>query len=147
EEEVEVTKLRVGLVGLGLVAQVVHLPVLRAMPKYFEVVSGCDLSLSHAEAVAARYAIPRVHSSLSAMLAAEQLDVVAVLTSDEYHAEAAITALEAGCHVLLEKPICLNLDDAAAMIAARDRVQRKVMVGYMRRQAVLYRQLKVALAQ
>lgn len=141
-----VTKLRVGFVGLGLVAQVVHLPVLRTLEDQFEVVSGCDLSLSHAEAVAARHGIPSVYSNLSAMLAAEKLDVVAVLNSDEYHAEAAIAALEAGCHVLLEKPICLNLDDAAAMIAARDKAQRKVMVGYMRRQAVVYRQLKQALA-
>lgn len=138
-------KLRVGVVGLGLVAQIVHLPVLRTMPERFEVVAGCDLSLSHAEAVAARYSIPRVHPSLEAMLAREQLDVVAVLNSDEYHTDAAISALRAGCHVLLEKPICLNLADAAAMIAARDAAQRKVMVGYMRRHADPYRKLKAAL--
>jgi len=139
------TTLQVGLVGLGLVAQVVHLPVLRTMPERFEVVAGCDLSLSHAEAVAARHGIPRVHSSLHAMLAAEQLDVVAVLNSDEYHTDATIAALDAGCHVLLEKPVCLNLADVAAMIAARDAAQRKVTVGYMRRHADAYRKLQAAL--
>jgi len=138
-------KLRVGLVGLGLVAQVVHLPVLHAMPEHFEVVAGCDISLSLAEAVAARHAIPRVYSSLQAMLAAEQLDIVAVLNSDEHHTDTAVAALEAGCHVLLEKPICLNLADAATMIAARDAAQRKVMVGYMRRHADAYRKLKAEL--
>lgn len=138
-------KLRVGLVGLGLVAQVVHLPVLRTLPERFEVVAGCDLSLSHAEAVAVRHAIPRVYASHQGMLAAEQLDIVAVLNSDEYHTDATIAALEAGCHVLLEKPICLNLADVAAMISARDAAKRKVMVGYMRRQADVYRKLKAAL--
>jgi predicted dehydrogenase len=139
------TTLRIGLVGLGLVAQVVHLPVLRTMPDRFEVVAGCDLSLSNSEAVAARHAIPRVYPSVEAMLGAERLDVVAVLNSDEYHADATVAALKAGCHVLLEKPICLNLADVAAMIAARDAAQRQVMVGYMRRQSDAYRRLKAAL--
>ena len=139
------TKLRVGLVGLGLVAQVVHLPVLRALSERFEVVAGCDISLSLAEAVANRHSIPHVYPSFEAMLAAEQLDVVAILNSDEYHTDAAVAALEAGCHVLLEKPICLNLDEVAAMIAARDAARRQVMVGYMRRQTEAYRNLKAAL--
>jgi predicted dehydrogenase len=138
-------KLRIGLVGLGLVAQVVHLPVLRMLADRFEVVAGCDLSLAHSEAVAARHGIPRVYSSHHELLAAEQLDLVAVLNSDEYHADVTIAALQAGCHVLLEKPICLNLDEVAAMIAARDAAQRQVMVGYMRRQTDAYTRLKAAL--
>jgi len=139
------SRLRVGLIGLGLVAQVVHLPILRTMTERFEVVAGCDLTLAHAEAVAARYGIPRAYSSYQAMLDAEKLDLVAVLNSDEYHTDATVAALEAGCHVLLEKPICLNLEDVAAMIAARDAAQRKVMVGYMRRHADAYSRLKAAL--
>jgi predicted dehydrogenase len=128
-----------------LVAQVVHLPILHAMGDKFEVVAGCDLSLAHAERVAARHAIPRVYGSIQEMLSAEQMDIVAVLNSDEYHTDATVAALGAGCHVLLEKPICLNLADVAAMAAARAAAKRQVMVGYMRRQAETYRKLKAAL--
>ncbi len=49
------------------------------------------------------------------------VDAVFVLNSDEYHAETAIAALEAGKHVFVEKPMCLTLADARAMQAARDR--------------------------
>ena len=136
------TRLRVGLIGLGSVAQVVHLPVLRELQEEYELVAGCDLSQGFTDAVAARHGIPRVYASEREMLAAERLDLVAVLNSDEYHAHSTIAALEAGCHVLLEKPASLTLRDVDAMIDARERSGREVMVGYMRRHAGAYLELQ-----
>lgn len=139
-------RLRVGLIGLGAVAQVVHIPVLKGLASQFELVAGCDLSLPHAQRVADRYDIPRVYGSHEELLSEEVLDVVAVLNSDEYHADATVAALEAGCHVLLEKPAALCGSDIDRMIAARNSAGRQVMVGYMRRHAAAYARMKAELA-
>ena len=61
------------------------------------------------------------------------LDAVFVLNSDEYHADCAIAAAQSGKHVLVEKPMCLTLAEAEAIIRARDEAGVQVMVGYMRR--------------
>lgn len=139
-------RLRVGLVGLGAVAQVVHIPVLQGLADHFEVVAGCDVSLPHAEAIGGRFAVPRVYGSHEDMLACETLDVVAVLNSDEYHADATIAALQAGHPVLLEKPAALTLSDVDRMIAERDATGQAVMVGYMRRHAAAYAKMRSELA-
>jgi predicted dehydrogenase len=125
--------LRVGLIGLGEVAQVVHLPVLQSLSHLFEVRAGCDISPKLQREVGARHAIPACYGSTEAMLAAEDLDAVLVLNSDEYHAETVTTALEHGLHVLVEKPMCLSPREAQSIIDCRDRTGRTVMVGYMRR--------------
>ncbi|HLK94858.1 MAG TPA: Gfo/Idh/MocA family oxidoreductase [Nocardioidaceae bacterium] len=125
--------MRVGLIGLGEVAQVVHLPVLQALPELFEVRAGCDLSPTLRREVGARFGIPACYGSAEEMLAAEDLDGVLVLNSDEYHAEAVTASLEHDLHVLVEKPMCLSPREADEIIACRDRTGLTVMVGYMRR--------------
>lgn len=133
------TKLRVGFIGLGMVAQVVHLPVLRAMADQFEIVALCDISEKLGERVGAGMPGAKVYQDHRDMLAAGGLDVVAVVNSDEYHADCAIDALAAGCHVLIEKPVCLTLADLDRIRAARDESGKLAMVGYMRRFAGAYR--------
>jgi predicted dehydrogenase len=67
------------------------------------------------------------------LVARPEVEAVLVLTSDEYHADATIAALRHGKHVLVEKPICLTIADAEAIVRARDEAGVQVMVGYMRR--------------
>jgi predicted dehydrogenase len=134
--------LRIGVIGLGEVAQVVHLPTLAALPHLFEVRSACDLSPTLLQQVGDRFAIPARHTSAADLVAAGDLDAVLVLNSDEYHAEAAIDALDHGLHVLVEKPMCLSRREADAIIAARDRSEKVVMVGYMRRFAPAFLEAK-----
>jgi predicted dehydrogenase len=140
------TRLRVGLIGLGEVAQVVHLPVLRSLPHLFDVVAGCDISPTLVEVVGDRFGIPGRYTSTSDMLRNEKLDCVLVLNSDEYHAECVIEALDRGFDVLVEKPMCLSLREAQDIINARDRSGRTVMVGYMRRYAPAFLEAKDKLA-
>jgi predicted dehydrogenase len=135
------TKLRVGFIGLGMVAQVVHLPVLRAMAREFEIVALCDISQELGSRVGAAFPDAVVYQDHRTMLAAGGLDVVAVVNSDEYHADCAIDALEAGCHVLIEKPVCLTLAELERIKAARDKAGKVAMVGYMRRFAGAYRSM------
>lgn len=127
------TKIRVGLIGLGEVAQVVHLPVLQALRASYEVRAVCDISPTLLRTVGDRYDVPARYADAAEMLDAEELDCVLVLNSDEYHAECVVAALEHGVHVLVEKPMCLSPAEGQAIIDARDKSGATVMVGYMRR--------------
>lgn len=141
-----VEKLKVGLIGLGTVGQVVHLPVLAGLKDKFEVVAVCDVSAKLTHRVADTFQVPGRYTDHKAMLAAERLDIVAVINSDEYHADCAIDALEAGAHVLIEKPVCLSLEDLDRVIAARDAAGKVAFVGYMRRYAGAFTAMRERLA-
>jgi predicted dehydrogenase len=134
--------LRVGVVGLGEVAQVVHLPVLETLPDLYELTAVCDLSPTLRKTIGDRYSVTRRYDDVAAMVSDAPLDCVLVLNSDEYHTEAVVAALDAGLHVMVEKPMCLAPSEAEAIIAARDRSGCVVMVGYMRRFAPAFEAAK-----
>jgi predicted dehydrogenase len=121
------------VIGLGEVAQIVHLPILEALASRYEVAAICDISPSLVDHVGDRYGIAARYGDAREMIVTESLDCVFVLNSDEYHAECVVTALEQGAHVLVEKPMCLSPLEAEEIIAARDRSGKVVMVAYMRR--------------
>lgn len=123
------------MIGLGQVAQVTHLPILASLGDRFTIAAICDISPMLLEAMGNRYQVPATarHLDYRDLVARDDLDLVFVINSDEYHAECAIAAMRAGKHVLVEKPMCLTLPDAEAMIAARDAAGVSLMVGYMRR--------------
>jgi predicted dehydrogenase len=127
----------VGVIGLGEVAQITHLPILESLTSRFALTAICDISPSLLLVIGQRYGIPQDarHLHFRDLVARDDLDVVFVLNSDEYHTDCAIAAMRAGKHVLIEKPMCLTLTEADAIIRARDAAQVRLMVGYMRRYA------------
>ncbi len=127
------TKLRVGVIGLGEVAQIVHLPIIEGLSSHYELAAICDISPSLLEHVGNRYGVENRYVDALEMVRSEALDCVFVLNSDEYHAECVVSALDHGVHVLVEKPMCLSPREAEQIIAARDRSGKVVMVAYMRR--------------
>jgi len=127
------SKLRVGVIGLGEVAQVIHLPILESLPDRYELAAVCDISPGLVKRVGDRYRVENQYADFRELIAAGGLDCVFVLNSDEYHAECTVAALDAGLHVLVEKPMCLSPREAEEIIAARDRSGKTVMVAYMRR--------------
>jgi predicted dehydrogenase len=141
-----VRPLRVGVVGLGEVAQVVHLPILESLPDLYEVVAVADISLALRALMGDRYGVKQRYADTREMVADASLDCVLVLNSDEYHTDSVVSALEAGLHVLVEKPMCLSPREAEQIIAARDRAGKVVMVGYMRRFAPAFEAAKERLA-
>ena len=126
-------RVRVGVIGCGMVAQAEHLQNLLQLSDRFEIAALADPSRAVREAVGARYAVSRLHADYAALLEAGDIDAVVISAPAATHAEIALAALDAGAHVFVEKPLCITLADADRIIAARDRAQRVVQVGYMKR--------------
>jgi predicted dehydrogenase len=124
-------RLRVGLVGTGLIAQVMHLHYLTELADRFEVAAVADIAPGSARACAERYAIPAVFTDWTEMLA-HPLDAVLVLTSGS-HAPIAVAAARAGLHVFTEKPMCFSVAEGREMVAAAERAGVTLMVGYPKR--------------
>jgi predicted dehydrogenase len=124
-------RLRVGLVGTGLIAQVMHLHYLTELGGRFEVAAVCDIVADSARACAERYRIPAVFTDWRELIR-HPLDAVLVLTSGS-HAPAAEAAARAGRHVFVEKPMCFSVAEGRAMVAAAEEAGVTLMVGYPKR--------------
>jgi predicted dehydrogenase len=124
-------QLRVGVIGTGLIAQVMHLHYLHELSDEFELTALCDLSAENATIHAKQYNVTQVFTDWREMLKAP-IDAVLVLTSGN-HAQIAIAAAAAGLHVLVEKPMCYSSAEAAQMVAAADTAGVTLMVGYPKR--------------
>src|SRR5262249_20940939 len=124
---------RVGVVGGGLVAQAEHLPYLSSLRDRFSIAALAEPSRTVGDALASRYAIQGVHADYRSLLDAGGLDAVVVCSPHGTHAEVVLAALDAGLHVFVEKPMCITLADADAIVAARDRAGKVVQVGTMKR--------------
>lgn len=120
-------ELRIGIVGAGWAARVIHLPGLRAaaMP----VAAICDMDPTPARALAEQYGIPAVYSDWREMLAKEHLDAISVCVPNRHHHDITVAALDAGAHVICEKPLGASLAEAQAMFAAAARSGRILMAG------------------
>ena len=125
------TKVRVGLVGTGVIAQVMHLHYLSELADRFDVAAVCDLDGEGARACAERYGIPAAFTDWRDLVA-HPLDAVMVLTSGS-HAPIAEAAARAGRHVFVEKPMCFSAAEGQAMVAAADAAGVVLMVGYPKR--------------
>ena len=124
---------RVGVVGGGLVAQAEHLPYLSSLRDRYSIAAIAEPSSAVREALAARYGIDGVHGDYRSLLDAGGLDAVVVCSPHGTHAEVVLAALDAGLHVFVEKPMCITLADADAIVGARNRVGKVVQVGTMKR--------------
>ena len=124
-------RLRVGVVGTGVIAQVMHLHYLEELTGSFEIAAVCDIVTENAQACAERYRVPAAFTDWRDMLR-EPLDAVLVLTSGS-HAPIAVAAAQAGLHVLVEKPMCFSVAEGQAMRAAADEAGVTLMVAYPKR--------------
>ena len=122
--------LRVGVVGCGEIAQIMHLPFLMELPQ-FRVTALCDLSPMVVEAVGERFRVPARFTDFTELVSRADVEAVAVLTME--HAEVAMAAAEAGKHLFIEKPLGFSLTEAERIINAVERAGVTAMVGYMKR--------------
>src|SRR5213076_1750904 len=124
---------RIGVVGGGLIAQAEHLPYLSSLRDRFSVAALAEPSLTVREALGARYGIGSLSADYRSLLEEDGLDAVVVCSPHGTHAGVVLAALDAGLHVFVEKPMCITLADADAIVAARDRAEKVVQVGTMKR--------------
>lgn len=125
------TQLRVGVIGAGSISGV-HLHAYSVHPNV-KLMAIADLNEGRAQEKAATYGIPHVYNNYQELLADPEVDAVSICTWNNTHAEIAILALEAGKHVLCEKPLAKSLEQAEMVAEAVKRTGKLLLVGFVRR--------------
>jgi predicted dehydrogenase len=122
-------KARIGIVGLGSVAQTIHLPILSKCSDV-EIVAVCDADRAKAQFVADKFKIRRYYNNFEKMLIVEQdLDGIDICTPTMLHKEMAIAAMEEKNNVLVEKPLARTSLEAEEIAAAAKKSHQTLMVG------------------
>jgi len=128
--------LRVGVAGLGMVAQIMHLPYLKDMDE-FEIAAVCDVSKKLTDYIGGYYGVDARFTDAERMCREADLDAVLILTF--YHSDIAAAAAREGLHIFCEKPVAFSLRECDQMIRAADRAGVIFFVGYMKRYDEGYR--------
>ncbi len=120
--------IRVGVIGTGFGAAV-HIPALKHLPE-FEVAAVCSRRAARARSVAAEHKIPTVCTDFREMVNDQEIDAVVVAAPPYLHHQMTLAALEAGKHVLCEKPMARNLAEARDMVKMAERAGVAAMVNH-----------------
>ena len=123
--------LRVGVVGCGNVAQIMHIPYVNEY-EHFELVALAEVSEPVLKAVADRYRVEHRYTDWPELVARDDIDAV-ILSHSGSHAAAVIGALEAGKHVFVEKPVAWTLREVKEMAARAAASDRIVQAAYHKR--------------
>lgn len=129
----EERKLGFGVVSASIMARE-HMKAIK-FNKNAEIKAVCDVDMLKAEQAAEEYGVSSYYSDYGELLKQEDIDVIIIATPDGLHAEQTIAALEAGKHVLCEKPMALTVQECRNMIEASKRTGNKLMVGQICRYA------------
>ncbi|MBI4543134.1 MAG: Gfo/Idh/MocA family oxidoreductase [Gemmatimonadetes bacterium] len=120
-------EIRIGMVGAGAIAQIAHLPVLRKM-KGVEIVGICDNDGPKARALAQRLGVGAAFTDIEELLEFAKVDAVAICTPNHLHEAHALSALAAGAHLLVERPLALTSAGVARVLRAAERSKKQVLV-------------------
>ena len=120
--------LRVAIVGGGFITVRGHIPAIQRHPET-ELAALVEVNPERGRALAAQFGIPALFTDYDQMLREVQPDLVIIATPNVFHAPMTIAALDAGAHVLCEKPMALSLADGQAMLAAAHRANRVLTIG------------------
>ncbi len=128
------SRLKIGIIGCGGIANGKHLPSLKAINRA-DLVAFCDIIPEKAEKAAKEYGTPdaKVYTDYKELLKDESIDVCYVLTPNRSHAPISIDAMNAGKHVMCEKPMAKTAADARAMVETAKKTGKKLTIGYQHR--------------
>src|SRR4051812_18527023 len=120
-------RVRVGVLGAGAWAELAHLPGYKRDPRC-QLVAIADPVIERAQAFAEKFGIPNVYASHAELIAREDIDLVDVCTPSATHFELSWAALEAGKHVLCEKPVAYDFRETlrAAALAKQNGLKTKL---------------------
>lgn len=125
------SKIKIGIIGTGSISEQ-HIEAY-LNNKNVELYAFCDLNEERLKYMADKYNITRTFTDMNEMLSLPEIDAVSVCTWNSAHAPCTIAALNAGKHVLCEKPMSVSKADAQAMKDAADRNSKLLMIGFVRR--------------
>ncbi len=120
--------LRIGIIGAGGIARAAHMPGYQAQENV-DVAAVCDVVPGKAAEFAEKFDIPAAYTNHTEMIERERLDAVSVCTPNAFHMETTIDALDAGLHVLCEKPIAMNVQEGRAMVDAAHKAGKILQIG------------------
>jgi predicted dehydrogenase len=121
-------KVRVGVIGSGGIATAAHMPGYKADPDC-EIVALCDLNAEAAKKAAEKFEVEKIYSDYRELAADPDIEAVSVCTPNFMHMVPTIACLEAGKHVIVEKPIALDATEGAAMVRAAKKAGKLLAVG------------------
>jgi len=124
--------IRVGLVGVGAIAQVAHMPAYHKIDG-IDVVALADSDVKKVNVVAERYGIKKISRDYEELISDSEIDVIDVCTPNHLHSEVVTKALEGGKDVICEKPLSLNSREAKNIVAAVKKYDRKLLVAFNNR--------------
>ncbi len=125
-------KLKVGIIGCGNISGG-HIAGYKALSDKVSVEAVCDIDEERVKAYAAKHGVERWYTDAKEMFANEKLDAVSVCTWNSQHCPMTVLALENGAHVICEKPMAMNAQEAEAMRDAAERNGKLLMIGFVRR--------------
>ena len=125
-------KMRVGFIGSGGIANGKHAPGHKSV-RNVELFACCDINEERAKTFAERHDIKHVFTDYNKMLEMDEIDAVSVCTPNNFHADPTVAALNAGKHVLCEKPIAGNAKDGARMVEAQRKSGKTLQIGLQSR--------------
>jgi predicted dehydrogenase len=126
--------MNIGIIGSGGIARGAHLPGYKACESLGVKVLACaDISEETARKTAQEFDIPHVFTDYRQLLAMDEIDAVSICTPNYLHLAPTVEALEAGKHVLVEKPLAMDAVEGKQMVAAAARTGKKLQVGFMTR--------------
>lgn len=133
------------MIGLGGVAERIHLPALAAVPG-IEVTAACEPDAARRAAMGARFKIAELYADAESMLHASPADIVVIGSPPDQHYRQSLLALEHGAHVFCEKPFVERPVEADEIIAAADKAGRLVSVNNQYRFMPIYRRTRERIA-
>lgn len=134
------TKLNVGVIGAGSISAM-HLQSYEKNQRV-HLYAVCDLNEDRAKTKASAYGAKKVYTDYHELLADPMVDAVSICTWNNSHADIAIAALDAGKHVLVEKPLCKTVAEALQVQEAVNRSGKLLQVGFVRRYATTTKLVK-----
>lgn len=123
--------LRIGVIGVGSISEF-HINPYINNPQA-ELIALCDINKERLLQKGEQYGVTQLYSNYKELLENKDIDAVSICTWNDTHAEIAVSALEAGKHVLIEKPLSISVEQAILVQKAAERANRVAQVGFVRR--------------
>lgn len=125
-------RLQIGVLGAGAIAQAAHFESC-AKARNADLAAICDVADDLRERMAVTHGVSKTYSDYDRMLGDPDIDAVIIATNDAFHVPASIRALEAGKHVLCEKPVAVSVEEAEELRQAVARTGKTFQIGHMKR--------------